>query len=200
MPKVHYQKDTATKGRAHYIDNKNFLEALKKHRTEVRRATRLKTEVPPLSEYIGECFIKIATNMSYRPNFNNYTFLDEMISDGIENCLIYANNFDPRKSTNAFAYFSQIVWYAFVRRIQKEKRQLNTKYRYIETLGVDDIIRQAHDEGDYETPYIDYLKNQISLASIELHDEVKKDASMVKRPKYMSKTKSKTKTKTRSKS
>lgn len=186
------RKDTEIKENAHYIDNKNFLEALKKHRTAVRRAIRLKTEVPPLSEYIGECFIKIATNMSYRPNFNNYTFLDEMISDGIENCLIYANNFDPKKSTNAFAYFSQIVWYAFVRRIQKEKRQLNTKYRYIETLGVDDIIRQAHDEGEYETPYIDYLKNQITLATAELHEDGKMDSSMVKRPKYMSKAKTTT--------
>lgn len=192
MIKIPHQKDNE---RAHYIDNKRFLEALKKHRTAIRRAVREKTEPPQLSEYIGECFIKIATNMSYRPNFNNYTFLDEMISDGIENCLIYVNNFDPKKSTNAFAYFSQIVWYAFVRRIQKEKRHLNTKYRYTETLGVDDIIRQAHDEGEYETPYIDYLKNQISLVNAELHEEGKKDANMVKRPKYMSKTKTKTRSK-----
>ena len=176
------------KERTHYIDNEKFFKELCKHGVAVRRAKRLKEESPQLSEYIGDCFIKIANNMAYRPNFNNYTFLDEMISDGIENCLIYVNNFDPKKSTNAFAYFSQIVWYAFVRRIQKEKRQLSTKYRYIETLGVDDIIRQAHDEGEYETPYIDYLKGQVALATVELKEEREKSPDMTKRPKYMNKT------------
>lgn len=177
------------KERTHYIDNERFLQELKKHGVSVRRAKRLKQEPPMLSEYIGECFIKIATNMAYRPNFNNYTFLDEMISDGIENCLIYVNNFSPKKSTNAFAYFSQIVWYAFIRRIQKEKRQLSTKYRYIETLGVEDIIRQAHDEGEYEAPYIDYLKNQVNLANVELSEQREKAPEMTKRPKYMAKAK-----------
>ncbi len=180
------------KERAHYIDNLKFLQELKKHGVAIRRAKRLKTDPPLLSEYIGECFIKIATNMSYRPNFNNYTFLDEMISDGIENCLIYVNNFDPKKSTNAFAYFSQIVWYAFIRRIQKEKRQLSTKYRYIETLGVDDIIRQAHDESEYETPYIDYLKEQITLAKVDSGEVQDRAADMTKRPKYMAKKKTTT--------
>lgn len=187
------------KERTHYIDNQKFLDELKKHGVAVRRAKRLKTDPPQLSEYIGDCFIKIATNMSYRPNFNNYTYLDEMISDGIENCLIYANNFDSKKSSNAFAYFSQIVWYAFIRRIQKEKRQLSTKYRFIETLGVEDIITQAHDAGEYETPYIDYLKGQVSLAEVDVREVQEKAADMTKRPKYMAKTKAKTKTPKRGK-
>lgn len=175
------------KERTHYIDNVKFFEELKKHKKEVQKSIRLGVDPPQLSEYIGECFIKIANNMAFRPNFNNYTFLDEMICDGIENCLIYVDNFDPRKSTNAFAYFSQIVWYAFIRRISKEKRQLSTKYRYIETLGMEDLIRQAHDAGEYETPYIDYLKNQVALATTELDAEREKSPDMIKRPKYMSK-------------
>lgn len=176
------------KGRAHYIDNAKFFEAMKAYKIELdaaRDSMKAEQDFPRVSEYIGQCFIDIATNMAYRPNFNNYTFLDEMISDGIENCLIYADNFDSTKSSNAFAYFSQIVWYAFVRRILKEKRQLNTKYRYIETLGVEDIIRQAHDGGDYGTPYIDFLKNQVELATVELAES--STTIDVKRPIYMGK-------------
>ena len=76
---------------------------------------------PPVTNYIGECFLKIANGLSYRPNFINYTYRSEMVSDGIENCLQYIHNFDPEKSKNPFAYFTQIIYYAFLRRIQKEK-------------------------------------------------------------------------------
>ena len=87
---------------------------------------------PPVTNYIGECFLKIATHLSYRPNFINYTYKDEMISDGIENCLQYASNFNPEKSKNPFAYFTQIIYYAFLRRIQKEKKQTHVKNKVIE--------------------------------------------------------------------
>ena len=89
-------------------------------------------ETPPrVSNYIGECFVKIANHLAYKSNFVNYTFREEMILDGIENCITYINNFDPAKSSNPFAYFTQITYYAFLRRIQKEKKQLDAKYRYI---------------------------------------------------------------------
>lgn len=172
---------------SHYIDNEKFFEVLKKHGVDVRRAIRQKVEVPRVPEYIGACFIKIANNLALKPNFNNYTFIDEMISDAVENCFIYTNNFDIKKSKNPFAYFTQITYYAFIRRIQKEKRQLNTKYRYIESLGADDIIRQAKDDGDYETPYIDFLKQQVSLAAHELEHDEKLPKAAVRRPKYMDK-------------
>ena len=80
---------------------------------------------PPVTNYIGECFLKIVNHLSYRPNFINYTYREEMISDGIENCLQYVHNFNPEKSDNPFAYFTQIIYYAFLRRIQKEKKQLS---------------------------------------------------------------------------
>ena len=86
-------------------------------------AKSLNKPVPPVSNYLGECFLKIANHLSYRPNFINYTYRDDMISDGIENCLQYIHNFDPEKSKNPFAYFTQIIYYAFIRRIQKEKKQ-----------------------------------------------------------------------------
>ena len=105
----------------HYVNNKEFLEAMKAYRKSVNKAKREKKEKPPVTNYIGSCFLKIANHLSYRPNFINYTFRDDMISDGIENCLQYLDNFNPAKSNNPFAYFTQIIYYAFIRRIQKEK-------------------------------------------------------------------------------
>ena len=109
-----------------------------------------------------------------------------MILDAIENCLIYMDNFDPKKSSNPFAYFTQITYYAFVRRIQKEKKYLQTKYRYIESLDIEGIIRQAHDEGSYDNGFIKYLKQQADTAQQELH-EAKKDKKMTRKPKYLQK-------------
>ena len=122
----------AKKKTIHYIDNSKFLEEMIKHRDRVA-AAKLKDKIPPVvPEYIGECFMKIAQRLSFRPNFINYAFKDDMISDGIENCLQYIHNFNPEKSTNPFAYFTQIIYYAFIRRIQKEKKQLYIKYKAIE--------------------------------------------------------------------
>ena len=90
-------------------------------------------------------FLKIATHLSYKPNFVNYMFRDDMISDGIENCVQYIHNFDPAKSKNPFAYFTQIIHYAFLRRIQKEKKQLDIKNKIIEKTGFDEVMHV--DEG-----------------------------------------------------
>ena len=111
----------------HYVDNKKFLEAMIDWNKEIKEAEGIGEETPPVSNYIGECFLKIATHLSYRPNFINYTYREEMISDGIENCLQYATNFNPEKSKNPFAYFTQIIYYAFLRRIAKEKKQSHVK-------------------------------------------------------------------------
>ena len=113
------------KSKEHYVDNKRFLEEMKKYRKKVLSARNRKRKDPPISDYIGECFLKIANHLSYRPNFINYTYKEDMISDGIENCLTYVANFDPEKSNNPFAYFTQIIYYAFIRRIQKEKKTNN---------------------------------------------------------------------------
>ena len=86
----------------HYVNNKEFLAAMVKYRISVNKAKRSKIEKPPVPDYIGECFLKIANHLSYRPNFINYTFRDDMISDGIENCLQYLDNFNPKTSNNPF--------------------------------------------------------------------------------------------------
>ena len=111
----------------HYVDNKVFLQAMVEWKDKCAAAEKDGKEQPPVTNYIGECFLKIATHLSYRPNFINYTYKEEMISDGIENCLQYASNFNPEKSKNPFAYFTQIIYYAFLRRIQKEKKQTHVK-------------------------------------------------------------------------
>jgi hypothetical protein len=116
----------------HYVDNSKFLTALKEFRTQSEAAKLKKKPLPAVSEYIGECFLKIATHLSYKPNFVNYTYRDDMISDGIENCLLYVHNFDPSKSSNPFGYFTQIIYYAFIRRIQREKKHTYIKYKMIE--------------------------------------------------------------------
>ena len=117
----------------HYVNNKEFLAAMVEYKKIVNKAKRNKLKNPPVPDYIGECFLKIANHLSYRPNFINYTYKEEMISDGIENCLQYINNFNPEKSSNPFAYFTQIIYYAFIRRIQKEKKQLYIKYKTMDT-------------------------------------------------------------------
>jgi DNA-directed RNA polymerase specialized sigma subunit len=138
----------------HYVNNKEFLEALVVYRCRVERnfkelngreptkEDRSKHWLgkPPITNYLGESFLKIATHLSYKPNFVNYMFREDMISDGVENCVQYIHNFDPEKSKNPFAYFTQIVHYAFLRRIQKEKKQLDIKTKIIEKTGYDEVM------------------------------------------------------------
>ena len=124
----------------HYVNNKQLLEALIVYRAKVAHAKENDLPKPRITNYLGECFLKIATHLSYKPNFVNYMFREDMISDGIENCVQYIYNFDPAKSKNPFAYFTQIVHYAFLRRIQKEKKQLDIKTKIIERSGFDEVM------------------------------------------------------------
>ena len=124
----------------HYVNNKELLEALIVYRAKVAHAKENDLPKPRINNYLGSCFLKIATHLSYKPNFVNYMFRDDMISDGIENCVQYIHNFDPEKSRNPFAYFTQIIHYAFLRRIQKEKKQLDIKNKIIEKTGFDEVM------------------------------------------------------------
>ena len=124
----------------HYVNNKELLEALIVYRSKVAYAKENDLPKPRITNYLGSCFLKIATHLSYKPNFVNYMFRDDMISDGIENCVQYIHSFDPAKSKNPFAYFTQIIHYAFLRRIQKEKKQLDIKNKIIEKTGFDEVM------------------------------------------------------------
>jgi len=152
---------------AHYVNNKEFLEALIAYKEQVDAAKERGEETPVVTRYIGECFIKIATHLSYKSNFINYTFKDDMISDGIENCLTAVQKFDPTKSSNPFAYYTQIIYFAFIRRIQKEKKQQATKYKMIENMDIDSLILQDHDNGEFSNQFLDYLKRQMDNIDIE---------------------------------
>ena len=119
----------------HYVDNKEFYQHMKKWKEEVIEAENIGDGRPPITNYIGECFLQIAEHLSYKPNFINYPYREEMVGDGIENCLMYAHNFDPDKSKNPFSYFTQIIYYAFLRRIEKEKKQSYIKFKMLEESG-----------------------------------------------------------------
>ena len=147
------------KQKPHYVDNKKFLVAMTEYRELRIRAEEEGQKRPQVTNYIGECYLKIANHLSYRPNFINYTYRDDMISDGIENCLQYMDNFDPAKSKNPFAYFTQIIYYAFIRRIQKEKKQQQVKQKMIANFGEEQMMDQL--EGDdtvYQSQMLEFLR------------------------------------------
>lgn len=150
----------------HYVNNKEFLQAMIFYKRSVNKAIKTKVTKPPVPDYIGECFLKIANHLSYRPNFINYTYRDDMISDGIENCLQYLDNFNPRKSTNPFAYFTQIIYYAFVRRIQKEKKQVTIKHRMIQEANYDDMTLQPGEDREFKNQFTEFLKKNTPTVEI----------------------------------
>lgn len=159
----------------HYIDNKLFLKEMIAYRKSVRKAKREGINKPKLPEYVGKCFMMIAENLSHKPNFLSYSFRDEMISDAIENCVMYADNFDPAKSKNPFAYFTQIVYYAFLRRIQREKKQLYVKYKSTEMIGVIDEMGQLED-GDGNSRQFEMYENiSVFIETFENARKAKKE-------------------------
>jgi len=120
------------KNTSHYIDNENFYKEISAWKHDVKEAQNAGDKNPPITNYIGECFMSIAENLSKKGNFIKYPFRDDMVSDAIENCVMYAHNFDPDKSKNPFSYFTQITYFAFLRRIEKEKKQMYIKYKLME--------------------------------------------------------------------
>ena len=121
----------------HYVDNKKLFTVLVQYKEDVEDRANKGLEPPPIPEYIGVCILQIANRLSSKYNFANYIFREEMVSDGIENCINYMHNFNPEKSHNPFAYFTQIIYYAFLRRIQKEKKQLYIKQKSLENFIIE---------------------------------------------------------------
>ena len=139
----------------HYVNNKELLEAMVVYRKKCAIAKEKGIDPPRISNYLGDCFLKIATHLSYKPNFVNYMFREDMIGDGIENCVQYIHNFNPQKSSNPFAYFTQIIYYAFLRRIQKEKRQNDIKQKILEKTGFDHVMHTDDYGNDMNSSYAD---------------------------------------------
>jgi hypothetical protein len=164
---VERKPSTEKKAPAHYVDNKKFYEALVEHRRGIDEAKVKGVEPPRVSEYIGECFLKIATHLSYKANFINYTYKDDMISDGIENCLTAVAKFDPARGTNPFAYYTQITFFAFVRRIQKEKKQQATKYKLLENVDIDMILSQSEGNEEFANSLVEMIRKQVDMIDID---------------------------------
>lgn len=130
----------ATKRKNHFIDNKEMYAAFVNYHADCTSAKKEGKPRPIIPRYIGKCFLDIAEHLSMRPNFSNYMYRQDMVMDGVENCVVYAHRFDPAKSKNPFAYFTQVCWYAFIRRIGKEKRQIEICDKIIERSGFEEFF------------------------------------------------------------
>jgi hypothetical protein len=155
------------KARPHYVDNKKFGKALEEYAENVNKAKAENKTIPIVPNYIADCFLKIAEGLSHKVNFIRYTYREEMVMDAVENCLRAITNYNPNAATrtgtqNAFSYFTQICFFAFLRRIEKEKKQQDIKWKFIEQCGIEEFI--ANVEGDDthgEQAFIDSLRERI---------------------------------------
>ena len=165
----------------HYVDNKKLLEELVIHHSLMLKFKNDEIKKPKLSNYIGECILLIAKKLSNRPNFINYPFKEEMIGDGIENCLMYINNFDPAKSSNPFGYITQIIFFAFIRRITKEKRHLYTKHKVMQSIMIDNTHMEQSEWNE--------VSNQLYFENAHMNDFVKTyEEGIIKKKKVSKKT------------
>ena len=157
------------KAKPHYVNNRDFSEAVMTYAISARDAKAKDTKIPTVTDYIAQCFIRIAEGLSHRPNFVRYTYREEMVMDAVENCLRAINNYNIETATrtgkpNAFSYFTQICYFAFIRRITKEKKQQDIKFKFIEKMGIEDFVAMGMDnEGAEQTmAYVDTLRQRIS--------------------------------------
>lgn len=143
----------------HYVNNAQMLESIKDYREKLLAARANSTEIPRIPEYLGECIMKIATGLSRKSNFINYSYKDDMILDGIENCVHCMHSFDPEKSSNPFSYFTQVIYFAFLRRIAKEKKQSYIKGKLIQDMAFDSFDLQGHDDDvDFKNAYTAFIQ------------------------------------------
>lgn len=155
-----------------YVNNPDFLEALRKYKEEREVALSEGKEEPRIPPYIGECIYKIATRLATRPNFYSYTYKNDMISDGLENAIACVGNFNPEKSNNPFAYFTQVIWYAFLRRIDKEKKQEYIKYKTTENAVLSGMVVEG--DTDIDPAYIDLNDDYVSDFVTNFESKIKK--------------------------
>lgn len=173
--------------RAHYVDNKKFSQAIVDYVTEVRKAESDGKPIPIVPNYVGECFLKICEGLSNKINFNRYTYREEMVMDAVENCLKAVTNYNIDTTTrtglpNAFAYFTQIAFYAFLRRIAKEKKQQDIKWKYLDQADIEAFMHydsaQLGEMHETERQFIDYLRERIDRVrtqDAQVKELVKKD-------------------------
>lgn len=174
----------------HYVNNADFSQAVVDYVTTVNEAKQKSTTIPKVPNYVAQCFLRIAEGLSHKANFIRYTYREEMVMDAVENCLKAINNYDIAAATrtgkpNAFAYFTQITWYAFLRRIAKEKKQQDIKMKYIANSGIEDFMVNEHGDeqsGLVAEMFVDTLKTRIDRVKF-VDTEVKELSKIEKKRK-----------------
>ena len=175
----------ARKKSIHYVNNSDFSTAVVEYVEKVDNARKNKNNIPKVPDYIAQCFLKIAEGLSHKANFIRYTYREEMVMDAVENCLKAIGNYNLEAATrtgkpNAFAYFTQITWYAFLRRITKEKKQQEIKLKYLTKSGIDSFIDTGSEAtaSDTATHFVDTLRDRIQRvrsSDEEMKEIVKKE-------------------------
>ena len=159
------------KQKPHYVNNKEFSQSVVDYVKLVNEAQEQGKPLPVVTDYIASCFLKIAQGLSHKANFIRYTYREEMVMDAVENCLKAITNYNIEAATrtgkpNAFAYFTQICYYAFLRRLAKEKKQQDIKFKYIEKAGIEDFIMGADTDSTIDSTtraFVDQLRDRISV-------------------------------------
>ena len=170
----------ARRVKKNYVNNRDFFEALVAYQKLCKEAEDSDDEKPRVPNYIGDCIWQIATRLASKPNFSGYTYKEDMIMDGVENCLLYMHNFNPEKTENPFAYFTQIIWYAFLRRIAKEKKQMYVRYKSSQSLIAnggtydgDDISLNLNTDVDYINKFIQDYEDKLFKKKVVLEEDSK---------------------------
>jgi hypothetical protein len=153
----------------HYVNNADFSQAVVEYVERVNVAKAKNKPLPVVTDYIAQCFLRIAEGLSHKSNFIRYTYREEMVMDAVENCLKAIGNYDLEAATrtgkpNAFAYFTQITWYAFLRRIAKEKKQQDVKLKYLTQSGIENFVDlELGDEMSQQVvgAFVDNLRDRI---------------------------------------
>lgn len=180
----------AKRASIHYVNNADFSQAVVEYVRIVNTAKQSEIEIPKVPDYVAQCFMRIAEGLSHKSNFIRYTYREEMVMDAVENCLKAINNYDIEAATrtgkpNAFAYFTQITWYAFLRRIAREKKQQDIKMKYIANSGIEDFMVNEHGDetsGLVAEAFVDTLKTRIDRVKF-VDNEVKEYSKAEKKRK-----------------
>ena len=185
-----------SKDKPHYVNNREFSLAVVEYVKTVNDATAANDDIPKVTDYIAMSFLKIAEGLSHKANFIRYTYREEMVMDAVENCLKAIHNYDIAAATrsgnpNAFAYFTQICWYAFLRRIAKEKKQQDVKIKFMTQSGVEEFIIENGDatSGQVMNAFVNQLKDRIDKVR-EKDTEFKEFATQEKKRKKIMSRKS----------
>lgn len=171
----------ARRAKRNYVNNADFLAALVEYKKKCKEAEDCGDPIPKVPNYVGDCIFQIANRLATKPNFSGYTYKEDMIMDGIENCLLYINNFDHEKSSNPFAYFTQVIWFAFLRRIAKEKKQLYVKYKSsYETIAMSDTFSGGEDLHIHLNTSAEYINSFVEDYEEKLGKNKKKEVEKEK--------------------